>query len=471
MFRVYQHPLFWEGYAVVSIVAVITGILLFNLWGSNPIFVVGSSVSVIHGEYFKNTLTNYEEHFHGSYLYGIYGIFFLIKGLSFIPYKIYQIVNTVFVVGAAFLILRLKCPRIGFPLVAAAMVSSTIITGPRFETLTITLLLLVAWLLGRVSQLSWLHILFIAIVFGMLPNLHPMSALQGGLLLLWYLTEKTKAENLKILLAGALSFIFFFIFIKFDIDNYLNFYTKGGGFRDLERHHWRPFLALDFLAQHPLILLLMGLSAFLQPFRKQIVFLGLSMLVGIWFGRAYYCMYSMVFLIISMPADADVQHFLEKRVVAWVTSLVLVYNFGCLMIPFAQAVEQPGYYKALNKMLQSTQSVCKVRYPDMHNRQLWAGVMLTPGLYDIPNLRFYWALTPLLNGYGYMRPGDIVVCVREQEYNMSSQMADKQSLELKELPVEHIYSKGILTPKLKRTAPIQLRIFEVAVKPDYEPAG
>jgi hypothetical protein len=446
--------------AVVTIVLI--NILVLNSWSSDPIFVVGPSFSAAHGHFFQNTLAFYEQGFHSTYLYGIYAFLFLIKGMEFVPFKVYQVINIALLIWATFAALKGSKKTSFAPLVVAAMVSSAVLTGPRFETLPITLMMVVVMLLEKHQTLSLIHIATIGLLYAVLPMLHPMATLQGGLLLLLYYMQKDSHEKQKLIAAAGFSLLFFMFFVHFDIHNFLDFYTKGTGSKDLQRHFWRPALTLKFLKLHPLVTLLIAIILLTTRSAKAAAVMGCSLLLGQLLGRSYYGIYVLVFIIYLLPRDGEIALEFVKNRYKWALGGVMALNIAVLLIHPLQALENPGYYKAWNNMLAHAQATIEKHVSGLdENPQVWVGFRLAPGLYEVDNLRYFWEHTPELNGYGHVRPKDVFISTDRRELLTAKRLVRGQSMYLSEITVDSIAAKGLLRTNLKRTPPIRLRIFEV----------
>jgi len=447
--------------AIVTIIVILNTVLLNN-WGHDPVFMIGPSFSLINGEYFLNTFTNYEQDFYSGYLYGIYAFLFSVKGLLFIPFIIYRLVNITLLLLVVYALLkRMKDKTLSF-LIYGALLSSTIITGPRCEVLPMTFILLIVYILENNTLLDRKNQVLTALLLSVLPLLHPMAALQGGLVLLWYFIEKYKIDKttINLFVLAALSFL---ILIGFKVNEFIEPYMAGTASREMDSHSWAPLSTFKFLTFNPLFVILLANFFLSRPKTVKIVFVLLSLLISQMFGRSYYAIYVTIFIIIFSLDDSKSFDLRKYRYSPYLINPILIFNVALLMIAPVQAMENPEYYKTINNMAKTAHEVVlkeQKNGPDTTNH-VWAGYRLSPALYDIHGLRFYWSLTPELNGLGYVNPGDIFICTDRDEYITAFEIASFQKLELDEITTDKLVSSGLLRTNLKRTDSLTLRIFTV----------
>jgi hypothetical protein len=449
---------------VLSIVGF--NLVFLNPWGHDPVFMLGPSISAINGEFFKNTLTNYEQNFYSPYLYGIFAPVFFKKGLYFFPFKVYIILNILLIVGAANLLLKKKCNTELSIIITISLVSSSIITGPRCEVLPITLILLIVYIFESNLIARPVGLAASSILFGILPTLHPMAALQGTLVYLWYFISQKIKNKSHILKVIPLAIITFLLLIGFKLQEFILPFISGTAANEMESHSWNPLMTLKFFTFQPLFLVLICIVIIANANKLKIIFMFTSLLVAQLFGRSYYGIYVIVFIVIFLPFQISTPNlsFNGKKLIKVFFSLIMGFNLALLSIRLIQSIENPNYFRTINRMAEVAHTTVLGELVKTKNREshVWVSYRLTPAFYDIPSLRFYWSLTPELNGLGYIKPDDIFVCSDvKDDYQTALEMVKFQNFKLVRINTDDISSKGLMTTSLRRTDSLKLSIFVV----------
>jgi hypothetical protein len=427
-------------------------IVLLNNWGNDPMFNFGPNLSWIQGKYTQNHLTNYEQNNYNGYFYGIYFWIFKIKNLGFIPYKFYQIFQIALII---ILILKIQKSNNNLLYFTALIFSTSILSGPRLEVLPITLILIVIYFLQNINNLNKIVcISIISLILSILPMLHPMAALQVFLIILWYFLNEITMRKY-ILISVFLSAIIFLVFNNFEIHRYLETYTIGHSSRELNSHSWQPFSTLKFLIFTPLIII--GFIN-IEIFSRQFLFIILSLFVAQLFGRSYYAIYSVTWLILFTKDTLIFEY--TNKLKAKMNLFILFWTIILSSIRPLQAIENPKFFKTNYQIAKESHNLV-VNYKKTHpSSNIWTSYFILPYLYDVENLRFYWDMTPILNGYGFIKKGDLFILTDNNDKLIVEDLLKHQGLSSMALPMKIISSPGILRTNLNRTDSINFKIYK-----------
>ena len=437
---------------IIIIINLLT-ILLLNNWGNDPMFNFGPNLSWIQGNYTQNNLTNYEQNYYNGFFYGIYFWIFKIKNLGFIPYKFYQLLQLALIIILIFKIQKSNNNLLYF---TALIFSTSILFGPRLEVLPITLILVVIYFLENINKLNNIVcISIISLILSILPMLHAMAALQVFLLVLWYFLNET-INRKYILISVFLSAFIFLSYNKFDIYRYLETYTVGHSSKELNSHSWQPFSTLKFLIFTPLIII--GFIN-IKFFSRQFLFVILSLFVAQLFGRSYYGIYSLTWLVLFTKDTVIIQY--TNNFKTKMNLFILVLTMILSSIRPLQAIENPTFFRTNYEIAKEAHELVE-KYKITHpNSNIWTSYFILPYFYDVENLRFYWDMTATLNGYGFIKRDDLFIMTDNNDKFIVEDLLKHQGLSSTLMSVKKISSMGILRTSLNRTDSIYLKVFKV----------
>jgi hypothetical protein len=436
-------------FLIIILISCIT-ILLLNNWGNDPMFNFGPNLSWNQGNYTQNNLTNYEQNYYNGFFYGIYFWIFKIKNLGFIAYKFFQFFQISLIV---LIIWKIQKSKINLLYFTTLVFSNTILSGPRLEVLPMTLILLIVYFLEEFKITNTiLSVSVVSMSLSILPMLHPMAIIQAVLLLSWYFFNDKNIRNY-LYVNVAISIVIFLVLNNFNLHRYLEPYISGHSSKELDSHSWQPLSTLKFFLFSPLIVV--GLLN-IKIKSRQFLFILISLFIAQLFGRSYYGIYSVVWIVLFSKnldiCDFSIKKFIKLIILCWALILSLIRPL--------QALENPHYFKtnyAIAKQAHRVVEHYKLRWPKSN---IWSSYVILPYLYDIDNLRFYWNMTSKLNGYGFIKKGDLFILTDNNDRLIVEDLIKQQGLEFGEMPTVNIWSSGILRTNLNRTDSIYLKIYK-----------